>query len=273
MADLRTTEIINGTQSEKQMLFAKNLLEQSIQKQGLDQIGQYSTYQMLLTDHWKGMMGKMGNPWSWNKDNMKVRFTIGDFDGQVEVMEGKKKGFVAGIQSWDYYEKEASSFQTKVKDDQNIIFTLAAYHYFMELGPRLSKAPFIRYAGKDKLRDQEIEKVFVSWSNESSKAYDHYVLWIGKESGLIEATEFTTRDSPLPAPSSVYGSLQFEDYTEVNGTLIPFKQTAQLGRPKDNTAKYIHQINIQQFAWDSFPASSIRPFSELKTIGDDKPGS
>ncbi|MFK7905030.1 MAG: hypothetical protein AB8B69_07895, partial [Chitinophagales bacterium] len=85
------------------------------------------------------------------------------------------------------------------------------------------------------------------------------------------ATAFTTRDNAMPAPRFLYGSLRFDDYRDIGGVLIPFKQTAGLGNPKENTTDYIHQLTIDKFEWDAFPVSQIRPFAELKVIGDDKP--
>lgn len=270
IADLRTTAIEDNTQSETQIKQAKELLIQTVKKHGFDKMGQFSTYEIVGNDHWKGLLGEFGNPWGWNKDEIALRFSVGDFDGQVEVLEGKKAGFVAGIQSWDYYEKVDGNYQTDMKDDDRKIFNLAAIHYFFELPHRLSsKASFVRYAGEDEVRGKQVDKVFISWENEASKDYDHYVLWISKESGLIEAVQFTTREAP--APKFLKSVIQFEDYRNIDGVFIPFKQSVQMGKPKGKTSKYIHQITISKFEWDSFPISDIRPFSNIKVTGDDKP--
>ena len=87
LADLRTPDIKNNTQSEEKIKHAQALLNDAIKKQGLDKINQFSTYEIIGSDNWKGSMGKMGNPWHWNKDEMAMRFTVGDFDGQVEVLQ------------------------------------------------------------------------------------------------------------------------------------------------------------------------------------------
>lgn len=270
-ADLRTTEIKENTQSETQIQLAKNLLAKTVKKHGFDKINQFSTYEIIVNDHWKGLMGKMGNSWDWTKDDdFAFRFSVGDFDGQLEVLEGKKTGFVAGIQSWDYYEKVDGNYQTDIKDDDGKIFNLAAIHYFFELPSRLSSnASFVRYAGEDEVRGIKVDKVFISWKNEATKDYDHYVLWISKETGLIDAVQFTTREAP--APKFLSSTIQFEDYKNIDGIFIPFKQSVQLGEPKDKTSKYIHQITIKTFEWDKFPISDIRPFSEIKAVGDNKP--
>jgi len=270
-ADLRTADIKNNTQNNEEIAYAKKLLDIAIKKQGLDKISQFSTYQVTGTDEWKGIMGNIGNPWGWNNDKMAMRFTVGDFDSQVEALEGTKKGFVAGMQSWDYYEKINGEYQTDMEDDSGKMFAMAAFHYFFEFGNRLANAPFIRYAGKAQFNGQNIEKVFVSWGNECTNEYDQYLVWIGEKSGLIEASSFTTRDTPLPAPAFIYAALRFDDYRNVDGILIPFKQTAQMMDPKEDINDFIHQLVIEKFEWDAFPSSEIRPLKGIKPMGDDKP--
>lgn len=271
IADLRTSEIKEGKQSEAQVQFAKNLLIETVKKHGFDKVNQFSTYEVIVNDHWKGLLGKAGNSWDWKKDDdFALRFSVDDFDGQIEVLEGDKEGFVAGIQSWDYYEKIGDKYETNVEDDDGKIFNLAAIHYFFELSNRLSsKATFIRYAGEDEIRGTKVDKIFVSWKNESTEDYDHYVLWISKKTGLIDAVQFTTREAP--APQFLSATMQFEDYKNIDGIFIPFKQSVQMGKPNDKTSKYIHQINIKKFEWDAFPISDIRPFSGIESVGDDKP--
>ncbi len=148
---------------------------------------------------------------------------------------------------------------------------MAAFHYFFEIGNRLSEAPFIRYAGVDSLNGEEVEKVFVSWGNEATKEYDQYVVWIGKESGLIEALTFTTRDNFKPTPAFLYGAILFDDFRNIDGILIPFLQSAQLGEPNGDATDYVHQLKLENFKWDGFSAKEIRPFKNEKAIGNNKP--
>jgi len=271
MADLRTNEIKSGAQSDDKIRLAQDILNEAISKQGLDNIDRFSSYEITGRDQWKGMTGKMGNPWKWNNDKMAMRFTVGDFDGQVEVLEGDHKGLIAGMQSWNYYEKKDNKYDISVETNSGITFTLAAFHYFFELGNRLVDAPVLRYAGKDQFNGQEMHKIFASWGNKATKDYDQYILWIGKDSKLIEATTFTTRDNPKPAPLFLYGSLKFDDYRIVDGIMIPFKQTAQIMNPKTDENDYIHQLTIETFEWDKMEADELRPLKGLNKIGDDKP--
>jgi len=269
-ADLRTAEIKQGVQSEAGISYAKSLLSRAIATQGMDKIDQFSTYEAIGTDEWAGPMGKMADPWGWGSAKTAMRFAVGDFDSQVEVLDGPQRGFIAGIQSWDYYTKTVDNYTSDIDDDEPKIFTLAAFHYFFELANRMADAPFIRYAGKGTLDGKAMDKVFVSWGNTISN-YDHYIIYIGDKSGLIEAATFTTRDNPIPAPAFMFGSLRFDDYREIDGVLIPFVQTTQILHPKDDLNNHVHQFKLEQFAWDAFDVSLIRPFNEITPLGDNKP--
>ncbi|SDM18967.1 hypothetical protein SAMN04488514_1068 [Kriegella aquimaris] len=79
------------------------------------------------------------------------------------------------------------------------------------------------------------------------------------DAGSIEAASFTTRYNPKTTPGFLYGSIQFEDYRDVNGIQIPLKQSAQLDRPKNNTEDYVHRLTIHNFEWVSFPVSQLQP--------------
>lgn len=270
IADLRTKGIKKNTQTKQQMEYAQQLLQQAMTYHGVDKMLQYKTYEAVCVDHWKGPLGKMGKLWKWNKDKMVLRFHVGDFDSQVEVLEGKHKGKIAGVQSWEYYEKKEGKYSRDVKEEKRVVFGLTAYHYFFEILPRLKNAPIIRYAGQDELRGEEMEKVFVSWGTDNTKKYDQYIIWIAKKTGKVEALTYTIRDNYLPMSGSLYASLQFDDYREVEGVIIPFRQTVQINQPKKSKKKYIHQLQVQEFSWDSFPLKDIQPFDDLKPVGDSK---
>ncbi len=270
IADLRTPEIKQDRQAASLQQKAQVLLTTAIQKQGLDQTDRFSTYEVVGSDHWKGLLGKMGNIWNWKQEKVAMRYALGDFDGQIEVLEGKKKGWIGGIQSWDYYEVSNGQYDTDVKDDKRIMFGLAAYHYYFELASRLGTAPLVRYVGKGEIEDKAMEKIWVSWGNERTKDYDQYVLWIGKESGLIEAASHTIRDTYLPMSGFLYSSIRFSDFKAIDGVLIPFRQSVQLKNPKDTEKKYIHQFNIDSFEWDAFPIEQLRPNQGIQPLGDDK---
>lgn len=271
IADLRHAAIKKNEVPQSDFERGRQLLAKAVTRQGIDQTDRFTTYEAIASDHWKGIMGQMGKIWDWQREKMALRFSLGDFDGQVEVLEGKNEGFVAGIQSWDYYEKQEGTFNSDIKDDKRVIFGLAAYHYFFELGNRLQTVPYIVYQGRDELDGKDMEKVFVSWGDEKTRAYDQYVLWIGRESGLIEAATYTIRDNYLPMSGFLAAAVRFTDFRDVEGVMIPFRQTIQLSNPKDKLERYVHTLTLESFRWDAVTTESLRPLPGIPVMGDEKP--
>ena len=274
-ADLRTRAVKDDTQGTAQRDDAEQLLRAAVAKQGLDRAAErYDTYEVTASDHWRGLLGGMGRVWNWGTEEMALRYTIGDFDGQVEVLEGKRAGFVAGVQSHDYYEVVDGRYDTDVRDDRRLIFALNAFHYFFELGPRLLRAPVIRAYEGDTFGGEAMRGVYVSWGDERSRDYDQYVVWIGEASGLIEAVTHTVRDNYLPGAQPLYTSTEFDDFRDFDGVLIPCRQTVTLFGPSGKTDRgYVHQLTVRDFAWDAFPPEDIRPDPALAPVGDAKPES
>lgn len=200
-----------------------------------------------------------------------MRYTIGDFDGQVELLEGKNKGFIGGIQSFDYYEINEGKYDTDVKYDKRLKFGLAAYHYFFEMAARLRDASLIQYVGEETFKGEKMHKIFSSWGTERTRDYDQYVLFIDEKSGLVEGVTHTIRDSYLPGAQPLHSSTRFDDYREIGGVMIPFSTTVQLFDLKDDINKYLHKFTLDSFSWDAVSVESIRPSKSIRAVGDDKP--
>ncbi len=270
LADLRTEELaLTGRSEEK----ARELLRAAWRQQGLDQLENHQTYEVVATDHWKGLMGGMSKIWPVNRKPLRLRYAIGSFDGSVEILEGGKEGFRAGLQSWRYYEAEpGDSIAFQSKPDKRIAFGLAAFQYFFELSDRLLRAPILRYAGSRNFAGQTYDLVFATWQTpEPHRGHDQYLLYINRQSGLLEIASYTIRHNYLPAPGNFYGSIRFGDFREIDGVQIPFRQTVFLNAPKEKEKKYLHQLTIRSFAFDAFDKNILYPDPKLEFVGDDKP--
>ncbi|NAS32409.1 hypothetical protein GTQ40_15600 [Flavobacteriaceae bacterium R38] len=271
LADLRTPEVKqldDNYRSNEQK--GRELLNRAIQHQGFDKLVEAETYEIILKDRWKGVAGKIGNVWPVNNKKIALRFTPNTFDGQLEILEGRKKGTVWGMQSWQVYKLRPGK-EVVLKKKKRIAFGLAAFHYLFEGPTRLSKAPVIRYAGEGSYNNKKYDKVFVSWGVKPDKKYDQYVVWIEKEKGVIELVSYTVRDNFLPSPKNIYATLILSDYRNIDGVLFPFQQTAQLNDPKKNLNHYIHKMQIEKFVMNTFSKDKLYPIKQLKTIGDKKP--
>lgn len=252
-------------------LKGQELLAAAAEAHGVEAFNSHSTYEAIGLDTWRGIMGGIGNPWPERNKKMALRYIPGTFDGQMEVLEGDKQSYIYGIQSWKYYETvPGGQADFSVKQDPNISFIIPAFHYFFEIVDRLNHAPISKYAGSATLLGKPQDLVFVTWEQEAPHPeLDQYLLYLDQESHRVTGIQYTVRDANLPGAGSVYTSILYSDYEEIDGALIPFRQTVynkEFGQPD----QYLHEFVLESFSFDAIPVSQLRPDSALPVMGDEK---
>jgi len=262
----------NPTELEKKGIA---LLDAVLKAQGFDHLNDKKVYEFVAEDHWKGPMSGMGKLWPEKRTRMRFKYIPNTFDASVEFLDGKKQGQLAGLQSWQYYERgnNADSAVFGVQRNKRYVFGMAAFQYFTELAQRLSNAPIVRYAGAEYFNGVNYELVYATWGSvEPNKEYDQYVLYINKSTNLIEYTSYTLRDNYLKMPGSghFYGTVHFADIRDVAGFKVPFQQFVFLGKPKKKDKKYVHKLTLESFKFDGFEAAELRPNPDIEVLGDRK---
>lgn len=270
MADLRTRTIkkegITLTNSEKGKLILKN----SWEKQGIKHFKKHTVYSVYGTDNWKGMMGEIRPE---NQSKLNIKFEVGTFDSQISFLDGKRKDNRAGLQNWNYYEIGNNGSIELIKTNKRIGFGLPAFHYFFERIDRLSQAPIISYAGESEFRNENFDLIFCSWNNEKpNKAANQYILWINKKTDLLQYAEYTIRENYLkmPGAKTMHGSIEFVDFKNIDGVMIPFEQTIYIGTMAKKINKYLHQFKVSEFDFDNFDPSILKPKTNLTSSGNFK---
>jgi len=272
LADLRSDQLKEQGVTASAEQKGRQLLHEAWEAQGMDQLEKHETYEAVGTDHWKGLMGKSGNPWPVNNKPLQLRYAVGTFDGQFTVLEGKKEGFTAGLQSWQYYEQtQGQQADFSVKPEKSHVFVIPTYQYFFELIDRLRTVPVVAYMGERQFKGEDYDLVFASWEKAAPhKEHDQYVLYINKETGLIDYASYTIRDNFLPAPKNLYGTIQYKDWREVDGIKIPFQQLVYFNGPKEKEKKYLHRFLVEAFEFDGFDPKLLYPDQELEKVGNKK---
>lgn len=249
------------------------ILQAAWEKQGFARLAEHKTYSFQGSDVWKGMMGKMGKPWPEAKSEIEFKYAVGTFCSQALFKNGKRAGAIAGLQSWKYYEQEPNAKLTFMPYDDRVGFGLSAYHYFFEMLDRMVKVPIISYAGEKSFKGNTYDLVFATWHQpEPHMENDQYVLWINRETGMLEYAVYSLRDNYLKMPGykAFYGSIHFDEYRKIDGIMIPHKQTVFLNQPNKNDKRHIHQLIVSDFAFDSFDLQTLYPDSDLPKLGDSK---
>jgi hypothetical protein len=272
LADLRSATLKEQGITPEAEQRGRQLLEAAWLAQGMDQLDRHESYEIIGKDHWKGLLGKAGNPWPVNNKALRLQYSVGTFDGKFEVLEGKKEGYSAGLQSWHYYEQaRGTAANFEVKPNEKHTFVLAAFQYFFELTDRLRNVPIVAYVGEKEFDGQLYQLVFASWEKAAPHPeHDQYVLYINNETRMVDYAEFTIRDTYLAGPKKFYGSIQYKDWKTIDGIKIPFTQLIYFNDPKEKEDQYLHRLMVDSFEFDSFDKAELYPNENLSNIGDDK---
>ena len=265
-ADLRTNTLKETGLTPAAVERGKQVLAEAVQAHGgHDGLGRFTTADVVLRDTWPGWLARtFFMPWPENNQPMRLQYLLGTFTSRVEILEGEGKGTVKGIQAWHTYAQEPGA-EIVFEDDEEMAFFLPSYHYFFEFPFRISKAPIVAYAGEDSLHGQRYDLVFVTWNQaEPDETTDQYILWINPDTRLIDYAQYTVRDQANWAA----GTNHFSDYREVEGIMIPYKQTIT---SEPGGTDVLHEMVVEQVRFDTISPEVLLPDAGLTEMGDRKP--
>lgn len=272
MADMRTKMVENSPGVSQLNTKGEKLLKESVKAMGYDNFDRYETFSVKNEFDWHYPWTAMPlNSLPGNKNKEAIfRFAVNSFDGQVEYLEGRKKGDIHGIQSWESYEAKNGN-ELEFKKDKRRNWGLATYHYLIEAPNRILKAPIIKYAGEKEFEEQLYDLVFLTWGkDEPHKEHDQWLLYINRETKFIDLTHFTIRDFWMPFPPNMaQGTVRFFDRKEVNEIHLPSVVSVQLLSPKKES-NYIYKFKLWDYQFNAFDKNILYPNSQLKVMGDEK---
>ncbi len=274
LADVRTEYMNTQNSASTNEQKGKELLASSIRAMGYDKFKAIETYEATAHFDWKfpwiamplnSLPGAKGN-------DIKFRFKTNSFDGQVEYLEGRKKGDIHGLQSWKtytYYDGKKPEF-TK---DKRRSWGLASYHYMLEGPYRLTQADIITYAGSKEFEGQKYDLVFVSWKEQAPhKEHDQWLLYINQKTKFVDLANITIRDFFMPFPPNMAeGTIRYLDRIKTSeGIYLPQDMVIQLMSPKKEK-KHVYRISFRDYQFNVYPVQKLQPFTDLKDYGDTKP--
>ena len=267
IADLRTSNITDDEIQKEQK--ALDLLDRAIQKQGFHILNNAEVYSIDIKDDWKGV-NRIASPFP--KDNQEASFRLrpGSFDGQFEYKEDPKERLY-GVQSFQFY-KSKKGQNPKFKKRGGLVFGQTAIQYLFELPLRLKEAEILKYAGSTELNGQLYELVFATWGSLSpNKEFDQYLLYLNKETGILEYASFTIRKPHVPAPKNIYGSIHYTEFTTTEaGISFPGLAYIYVNDIKE-TRKAARTVYFKNLELNSFELERLYPDPEMTFLGDSKP--
>lgn len=136
---------------------------------------------------------------------------------------------------------------------------------------RLLNAEIIRYAGEKQFEGKTYDLVYTTWEkDEPHKEHDQWLVYINKETGMIDLTELTINDFFLPMPRAIKGAtIRYKRQHTSIGTYLPSYVTIQLGKPKKQK-KHVYTFSLTNYEFNTFSNDDLYPINGLKKCGDSK---
>lgn len=245
IADLRPRAMPEIMDSEE----AKELLEAACKKHGLTVWKEHKTYTVTLKDQFQGLKGWYANAFGENPVELQGTFAIGRFEGELEFLSGKKKGEIWGFMNGKTY-RILPGGANITKENKNIRFWVPTIQYFIEFPLRILEADAVAYAGEESRNGEICDKIIVSWNSlEPNKHMDQYLIWINRNSGMIDLIQYTVRDYF----SWYRGTTIFNGITNFEGVLIPTDMPVYAKHPDKGKVHHMRLENFRFLDSDDIP--------------------
>ncbi len=231
---------------------AKQLLDEMGEAHGIKYWDDIQTYNVKFGDDFYGLVGKFGHPFKENEILLSLNFIPKLATGQMEIISGKQKGLVHGIQDWEtYYKTDDGEMLAKENDDTK--FWIPTYQYFIELPNRIREATAIDYVGEQLIDGRKTEGFIASWNTlEPQKDIDQYIIWVDAETKRIAKVEYTIRDFFR----FISGAAYYTEYKDYNGLLLPSVMPVESNLVKNGL---LHTMKINSFTPNLVSVDSLNP--------------
>lgn len=212
------------------------------------------TYNVIFEDEFYGFLGKKSSAFKEQKMKFSLNYIPKIFTGQLEIISGKEKGEIWGIQSWKTYRVNTNG-GIEIKKNENMKFYIPTYQYFIEFPNRIQEASVVDYLGEKTINGIECEGVIASWNTVSpQKDLDQYVIWLDSLSKRIVKIEYTVRDKY----NFVSGAANFKDYKDYHGFILPTQLPVESNLLNEG---YLHKMTIASFTPNKLSSSALSPLN------------
>lgn len=240
-------------------LKARKLLTEMGKVHGISVWDSIDTYNVTFGEEFYGFLGKQGNPFAEQNMTLSLSYIPKTFNGQLEILSGKDKGDITGIQFGSTYFKNSNAeFVSKKNKDTK--FWLPTYQYFIEFPNRIQEATTVEYVGTKLINGVKTEGVIASWGSvEPQKKVDQYVIWMDAITKQIVVIEYTVRDMYR----FITGAAYFKNYKNYNGLLLPSEYPVESNLVKDGL---LHKMSIIDFKVNTIPKDALLPLKQTELI-------
>jgi hypothetical protein len=238
MADLRNGKFENGEIPSSLIDKGNSMLNEPFDPAlSPEKWKKVDTLEIFLIDYWNSSFVRFFTPVPEPVQAMKATISLNSTNIKVEFTDGKSRGKILGIENGEGYiiDKELGKVYSKESDLKLYLESLRLYILLPFIAHKFEKIYFMGEMGIGERNYSEIFATNGSWT--PSKEFDQYKFLIRNDSGSIEFVQFTYRE----VFDSYKGVLHYEDYTNLNGRLVPLKISIKDGLVDES---FIHQLQI-----------------------------
>ncbi len=264
VADIRPMELKKGYITEAAASKGKELLVRTANMHGIQKWNMHKNLEIIGVDDWFHWMGRVFiNPFPNARQKIKLQLLLGTWTSRLELLDASGSIEVWGIQAWNTYRSQVGQ-NPVFQPDKEIRFFLPTFQWWFEFPFRIVSATVI--TALPDIQDSSFDRVFVTWNSlEPNRELDQYIVYINKETGLIDRIEYTIRDMG----GFTTGATNFLDYHSVDGVMVPFQFEASVIMP-GGFEQVMHRVTVGSASWDTITPDRLLPNQDIKSEKDSK---
>ena len=182
--------------------------------------------------------------WDTLPQQFQMTSILGTDDSEFTLLNGPNTGQTWGVKDWKSYQKSADGSKNFVHNEK-YHHKLIYKNYWFQFPYRIGEAPIIAYGGERIVEGKKYDLLFATWGSEkANREYDQYVLYLNKQTRMVEWLNFTLREKF----KFIHITARFADFKSVNGITVPFSQYIKVGYPNEDGIK----MHENRYAWIQF---------------------
>ena len=186
--------------------------------------------------------------WDTLPKRFELRAKPGSDNCEMTLLNGPNTGTIWGVENGQTYTFDQD--RNRKNTEPNAYTDKLIYkNYWFQFPFRIGEAPIIAYAGSEELEGKNYDLIYATWGSEKANPeYDQFVLYLNKESRLVEYLHFTVREK--------FGAIgltaKFEDFRRIGPFRLPQSQFVRLGNPLKKGLK-MHENHYELIQLDTIP--------------------
>jgi hypothetical protein len=223
--DIRTASLLDGVEAADYEKGKALIAEMEAAYGGKEEWMAYKEGVFIQSANWYGR--KAISHWDVSPQRFILRCELGTDNSELKLLNGPNTGIRWGIENGTSYSIHSNQ-ERKTEEYNRYSDKLLFKSYWFQFPFRVGEAEFISYAGEATVEGQAYDLVFATWGSEAANAtYDQFILYLNKETHLIDWLYFTVRDKIPAVPICA----KFDNFKYVDKIVLAHDQYVMQGKP------------------------------------------